>query len=294
MPRTKSLRGKTLNNLICCKQTSISLTSATLFERHAMFEDDDDFEYSSKGRLSSGKRRGGRRRPGERAPSRGARGALQFGKSKQKVTKEDRARKRRREEEELEVYNSLHAKRKTTNNRRERGSIRDRRPHVIFSERLEEIRSKVESRPHAQPFHKPVNRRLIPRYYEIIHDPIDLQTMRDKIGKYEYRKADALLKDFELMKNNAVKFNGEKSDIAQEAIAMHQFVRDQIEANRPELSKLEEQVEDQMSGKKKKRKGMDSASSGAMAHLEGVPINLGDLRGYDSGSGDDDEVFIGP
>jgi len=251
---------------------------------HAMFEDDDDFEYSSKGRLSSGKRRGGRRRPGERAPSRGGRGTLQFGRAKQKVSKEDRSKKRRREEDELEVYNALHAKRKTTNNRSNRGSIRERRPHVIFAGRLEEIRAKVEARPHAQVFHKPVNRRHIPRYYEIISNPMDLQTMRDKIGKYEYRTADALVKDFELMKMNAIKFNGESSDIAQEAIAIHQFVRDQIEGNRSELSKLEEQVEDQLSGKSKKRK----LDSGGSKNLEGVPINLGDLKGYDSGSGDDE------
>ena len=90
------------------------------------------------------------------------------------------------------------------------------------------------------------------------------------------------------MKNNAVKFNGEHSEIAQEAIAIHQFVRDQIEGNRSELTKLEEQVEDQMSGKSKKRK-LDSGGSKNYASLEGVPINLGDLKGYDSGSGDDDD-----
>ena len=253
-----------------------------------MFEDDDDFEYSSKGRLSSGKRRGARR-PGGRGPSR-ARGNLQFGKLKQKVTKEERARKRRREEDELEVYNA-HAKRKTTNNRRERGSIRDRRPHVIFAERLEEIRAKVEARPHVGVFMKPVNRRVLPRYYEIISNPIDLSTMRDKIGKYEYRTADALVKDFELMKNNAIKFNTAASPIAQEAIAIHEFVRDQVQASRAELTKLEEQVEDQMGGKsKKKRKDMGAATPSIS--IEGVAVNLGDLKGYDSDSGDEELVSM--
>ena len=260
---------------------------SSLFQRHGLFEDDDDFEYSSKGRHSSGKRRGARRQG--RVPSR-ARGALQFGKLKQKVTKEERARKRRREEDELEVYNA-HAKRKTTNNRRERGSIRDRRPHVIFAERLEEIRAKVESRPQVGVFMKPVNRRVLPRYYEIISNPIDLSTMRDKIGKYEYRTADALVKDFELMKNNAIKFNTAASPIAQEAIAIHEFVRDQVQASRSELTKLEEQVEDQMGGKKKKRK--DTGAATPSISIEGVNVNLGDLKGYDSGSGDDDEVFTG-
>jgi hypothetical protein len=102
---------------------------------HAMFEDEDDFEYSSKGKMSNTKRRagGGRRAVGGRTTPRAP---LQIGKLKKKVSKEERMQKRKREEEELEVYTSQ-AKRKSTNNRRERGSIRERRPHVIFAEKLE-------------------------------------------------------------------------------------------------------------------------------------------------------------
>jgi transcription initiation factor TFIID subunit 1 len=260
---------------------------------NALFEDDDDFEYSTKGR-NAGKRRGGaRRRSGDRAPSRGGRGtALQFGKRKTPVNKEERMRKRRRDEEDLEVYNS-HAKRKTTNNRRERGSIRDRRPHVIFAEKLEAIRAAVEARPHAGPFAKPVNRRLVPSYYEKISNPMDLQTVRDKIGRYEYRTASAMIKDFELMKSNAIKFNTATAPIALEAVAIFEFVSDQIQAVRHELTGLEEQVEDQLSGKNKKRKNNETSASGTVARIGGISVNLGNLKDYDSGSGDDDEVFTG-
>ena len=129
----------------------------------AIFEDEDDFEYSSKGRLLAGGRRGKRRRGASGRSTPRAR-ALQYGgKLKTRVSKEERMRKRKREEEELEVYTTT-AKRKGTNNRRERGSIRDRRPHVIYAEKLEAIRSAVEARPLVGPFVKPVNRRLIPRY----------------------------------------------------------------------------------------------------------------------------------
>jgi hypothetical protein len=93
-----------------------------------------------------------------------------------------------------------------TSNRKERGSIRERRPHVIFASKLEEIRNAAESRPTAGPFHKPVSRKIVPKYYEIISHPMDLSTIREKINKYEYRTADAMLKDFDLMKTNAIKF----------------------------------------------------------------------------------------
>lgn len=147
---------------------------------HAMFQDEDDFEYSSKGRLHSNRRHiGGKKKEGRLHPR--AR-ALQIGKLKTKISTEERMRKRQREEDELEVY-SVAVKRKGTNNRRERGSIRDRRPHVIFAEKLESIRASVESRPMVGPFLKPVNRKIIPRYYEVISHPIDLSTIREKINR---------------------------------------------------------------------------------------------------------------
>lgn len=149
---------------------------------HAIFEDEDDFEFSSKGRLHSSRRRGlGRKKAGGRAAPRARN--LQLGKLKMKVSKEERMRKRKREEEELEVYVTS-AKRRGTSNRRERGSIRERMPHVIFAEKLESIRASVEVRPFAGPFVKPVNRRLIPRYFEVISHPIDLSTIREKISRY--------------------------------------------------------------------------------------------------------------
>lgn len=149
---------------------------------HALFEDDDDFEYSSKGRLLGGRRRGANRRRG--AVGRGAPRArnLQIGKLKTKTSNEERMRKRKKEEDELEVYVTS-AKRKGTSNRRERGSIRDRRAHVVFADKLEQIRQEVESRPSSGPFLKPVNRKLIPRYYEVISHPIDLATIRSKIAE---------------------------------------------------------------------------------------------------------------
>ena len=47
------------------------------------------------------------------------------------------------------------------------------------------------------------------------------------------------------MKNNAIKFNGQESPIAQEAISIYDYVKNKIESNRSELIRLEQQVEDQ-------------------------------------------------
>jgi hypothetical protein len=71
-----------------------------------------------------------------------------------------------------------------TSNRRERGSLRERMPHVILADRLELIRQDVEKRPNSVPFHRPVNRRSLPGYYEVISEPMDLLTIRDKNKRF--------------------------------------------------------------------------------------------------------------
>ena len=99
--------------------------------------------------------------------------------------------------------------------------------------------------------------------------------------RYEYRSTDFLLRDFELMKNNAIKFNGQESPIAQEAISIYDYVKDKIESNRSELTSLEQQVEDQMSGipKRKKKSGTKkftvAGATSSVANVYGVSVNLG-------------------
>jgi hypothetical protein len=134
---------------------------------HAMFEDEDDFEFSSRGRLQGGRRKGGNRRSGSNGRNVQRARTLQIGKLKAKPSTEERMRKRKKEEDELDVYVSS-AKRKGTSNRRERGSIRDRRAHVVFSDKLEVIRQEVESRPSSGPFLKAVSGSF---GYLVIHSP---------------------------------------------------------------------------------------------------------------------------
>jgi hypothetical protein len=115
-------------------------------------------------------------------------------------------------------------------------------------------------------------------------------------SRYEYRSVDTLLRDFELMKNNAIKFNGQASSIAQEAISIFDFVKDTIESQRTELTELEAAVEDQMGGKPKKKKKRNAKKNAASANMAsvGVNVNLGlQLDGIDSDSDSDDSFSAG-
>jgi hypothetical protein len=219
-------------------------------------------------------------------------------------------KKRKREEEEDDFYESKYLK-KGNSNRRERGSARERMPHVIFADRLEGIRATVERRPNSGAFHRPVSRRDIPRYYEVISQPISLMEIGDRISKYSYKTADAMVADFDLMKNNAIKFNGAESGLAKEAMSIYDYVKSIINDNRAEFDAMEEAVDDQMSGKKKKKKKKTKASSkqseaagtgggsGKMADivLDGVKtsVDVGDLDNFnfDAESDSDDDDVMG-
>ena len=98
---------------------------------------------------------------------------------------------------------------------------------------------------------------------QVIFDPIDLSTIREKNQKYEYKTAVSFLADFDLMRRNAIKFNGELSPFSIEAKEIYEFVKSTIDENRDEFSAMEEAVVDQLAGKKKsnKKKGGDSSAT---------------------------------
>lgn len=123
--------------------------------------------------------------------------------------------------------------------------------------------------------------------------PIDLSTIREKNQKYEYKTADSFLAEFDLMRNNAVKFNGELSPISIEAKEIYESVKSTIEQNRDEFNRMEQAVVDQLAGKKKtKKKGGTSSTSAKWSNvvLDGVQtqVNLGDNLGFALGSDSDD------
>ncbi len=135
---------------------------------HAMFEDEDNVK--SRGRrsikLSMKKETVGNKRGGA-GPKKASHSKLTGTvKHKRDLVQEQRRQKRLKEKEEAEMYKS-HVSGKGISARKKRGSVRDRMPHVILSDRFEAIRAEVEKRPHAGPFLKPVSRVHLPQYYEV-------------------------------------------------------------------------------------------------------------------------------
>jgi len=59
----------------------------------------------------------------------------------------------------------------------------------------------------AWPFLRPVNGKLVPDYYDIIKEPMDLETMSSKLNAYSYRTREQFVYDFMLVVNNCKTYN---------------------------------------------------------------------------------------
>merc|ERR1719383_231925 len=60
-------------------------------------------------------------------------------------------------------------------------------------------------------FRNPVNTKKIPKYLEVIKNPMDLNTIRRKINFFKYDSIKSFSQDCKKILENSIKFNGEKS-----------------------------------------------------------------------------------
>mmetsp|Transcript_18297 Transcript_18297/g.37033 ORF Transcript_18297/g.37033 Transcript_18297/m.37033 type:complete len:2677 (+) Transcript_18297:174-8204(+) len=84
----------------------------------------------------------------------------------------------------------------------------------VLTTLIEEV-IKIDKSKHGL-FSSPVPREEFPEYYEIITNPMDYGTMKEKLERGEYRSAQAMQKDFVLVMQNCLQFNAKDSDIVQD------------------------------------------------------------------------------
>jgi len=66
-------------------------------------------------------------------------------------------------------------------------------------------------------FSEPVSKEEFPEYFDLIKEPMDYGSMRDKLKKGDYKTARSMQKDFVLVMTNCSTFNSPDSDIVREA-----------------------------------------------------------------------------
>lgn len=125
----------------------------------------------------------------------------------------------------IEGINKLPSKKKderrgfTDDYLKPRTQIRKRR--YIEDNPFEEIAFNLMRFDKSRIFIAPVKREQVPDYYDVVKDPMDLETMRSKAKRGEYTSAKAFKDDMDLLVRNAQIYNGPVHEISQQAQQIH-------------------------------------------------------------------------
>ena len=93
-------------------------------------------------------------------------------------------------------------------------------------------------------FHYPVKRKDAPNYYDVIKNPIDLTSIKNKAKRSEYLTKEAFLGDLALLRTNAEIFNGAISLIAQMARDIEKHAADKLSEVSNDVTNFESLIEE--------------------------------------------------
>jgi len=145
------------------------------------------------------------------------------------------------------------------------------------------------------PFMKPVNKKAVKDYYEVIKQPMDLETMTLKIKTRKYHSREAFMKDLELIYTNSRTFNGETNEFTIKAKKVLDATYTYINQFQDHCSHLESKIRDTQQRAMDQAEmdslgtslGGDEYTSGEKKKKKGFPGKLEDDLEYSSD--DEDE-----
>ncbi|XP_048585830.1 transcription initiation factor TFIID subunit 1 isoform X2 [Nematostella vectensis] len=115
-------------------------------------------------------------------------------------------------------------------------------PLVAFSWILENIVMQIKTMPESWPFHKPVNSKQVPDYYEVIKNPMDIETLRQHVQDGMCRSREEFLENVKLLHTNSVLYNGENHEFTKTANSIYAACENILKEHEEQLSKLESEI----------------------------------------------------
>ena len=146
---------------------------------------------------------------------------LDFLKRKQKGSKFDNVY-----EYELDKNTSFTRKRRDT-------------PEKMFNELIEDIVDYCIRFDSTKLFHQPVKKKEYHDYYDIIKNPIDLGSMKNKTKRNEYSTVKRFIDDIELMVANSIIYNGDTHDVTSHARKIRELAYNKINENADKLNEMD-------------------------------------------------------
>ena len=77
-------------------------------------------------------------------------------------------------------------------------------------------------------FHRKVNKRAIPDYYDVIKEPMAMSTVKAKINNREYQSFSEFVRDFALISHNAQVYNRPNAGVYQDALTVRSLLEGQL------------------------------------------------------------------
>jgi chromatin structure-remodeling complex subunit RSC1/2 len=77
-------------------------------------------------------------------------------------------------------------------------------------------------------FHRKVNRRMVPGYYDVIKEPMAMSVIKAKINTREYRSFEEFVRDFALICHNAQVYNAPSAQAYQDALTIKSVLENQL------------------------------------------------------------------
>ncbi|KAJ0177252.1 hypothetical protein K1T71_007261 [Dendrolimus kikuchii] len=104
------------------------------------------------------------------------------------------------------------------------------------------LTTKLKIMPEAWPFLKPVNKKQVKDYYNVIKKPIDMETMGKRIQAHKYHSRYEFLRDIQLLVDNCRGYNGPNSQFTRQAEAILKVTQESLEQFGEHVSQLEANI----------------------------------------------------
>ncbi|XP_060811264.1 transcription initiation factor TFIID subunit 1 isoform X1 [Bombus pascuorum] len=104
------------------------------------------------------------------------------------------------------------------------------------------VNNKLKSMTEAWPFLKPVNKKLVKDYYNVIKRPMDLETISKKVSAHKYHNRHEFLRDIEQILENCTVYNGKESPFTQKAELLVKVCKETLDEYDEHLTQLENNI----------------------------------------------------
>ncbi|KAF2894065.1 hypothetical protein ILUMI_12106 [Ignelater luminosus] len=104
------------------------------------------------------------------------------------------------------------------------------------------INTKLKTMSESWPFLKPVNKKMVKDYYNIIKRPMDLETIAKKVSAHKYHSRHEFLVDVQQILENCILYNGKDSPFTQKAEALVRVCKFTLDEYDEHLTQLENKI----------------------------------------------------